>query len=71
MARASIKPDGLGAPGLEPGTPAGHITFSEKGPGYFLIVVIGGTGSYAGVGGFVKVRDIGGFKSSIEFHLLP
>lgn len=38
----------------------------------FTLPVIGGTGIYAGVRGYVKLRDLGNTsKANLEFHLLP
>ncbi len=51
---------------------AGHIVFSEH-TNTFAVVVIGGTGSYAGARGFVKITNIGppdSNKSNFEIHLL-
>lgn len=35
------------------------------------VPVIGGTGRYANVRGFIKIREIGGGKANLEFHLSP
>lgn len=35
------------------------------------VPVIGGTGRYANVRGFIKVREIGRGKANLEFHLTP
>ena len=49
----------------------GFVHFAD-GPTRFDIPVIGGTGTYAGVRGFLRVRDLGnGDNSNLEFHLLP
>ena len=52
---------------------AGHLIFSEQ-TSFFRVVVIGGTGGYAGARGFAKITNVGpedSGKSNIEFHLLP
>jgi hypothetical protein len=35
------------------------------------VPVIGGTGRYANVRGFIKIREIGRGKANLEFHLTP
>jgi hypothetical protein len=35
------------------------------------IPIVGGTGPYANARGLVRVRDLPGFKTNNEFHLLP
>jgi hypothetical protein len=35
------------------------------------VPVIGGTGGYANVRGFIKIREIGRGKANLEFHLTP
>jgi hypothetical protein len=35
------------------------------------IPIAGGTGAYANARGWVRVRDLPGFKTNNEFHLLP
>lgn len=50
----------------------GHV--NPKGPSKFTLPVLGGTGIYANVRGFVIVRDLGNGdlgKSNVEIHLLP
>jgi hypothetical protein len=45
-----------------------------EGRSTFTLPVVGGTGIYANVRGYVTVRDLGngnGDKSNAEFHLLP
>jgi hypothetical protein len=52
----------------------GFGRFPFSGPAKFSLPVIGRTGSYANVRGYVDVRDLGNGnqgKSNIEFHLLP
>ena len=52
----------------------GISTFPEAGTANFKLPVIGGTGKYANVGGYVSVRDLGNGnqnKSNLEFHLQP
>jgi hypothetical protein len=52
----------------------GFITFEDSGPSTFTLPVIGGTGAYANVRGFVKFRDLGNGntgRSNVELHLLP
>jgi hypothetical protein len=51
----------------------GFVHFSD-GPTRLTLPVIGGTGRYAGVRGYLKVRDLGSGdsnNSNLEFHLLP
>lgn len=51
----------------------GTVGFTN-GPARFTLPVIGGTGAYANVRGFVKIRDLGtgdSSNSNVEFHLLP
>jgi hypothetical protein len=49
---------------------AAHLIFSDNTHG-FQVVVLGGTGKYAGVRGFGKIRDLPSGASNFEFHLLP
>ncbi len=50
---------------------AAHLRFSEE-SGSSSVVVLGGTGRYAGARGFAKLTDLGSSgNSNIEFHLLP
>jgi hypothetical protein len=52
----------------------GYGTFNSDGPSKFTLPVVGGTGTYANVRGYVNVRDLGDGnqgKSNLEFHLLP
>ena len=56
--------------------PAGQVLASgflrlTEGPGHFTIPVVGGTGAYANARGFIKLRDLAGGNSNVEFHLLP
>jgi hypothetical protein len=50
----------------------GFIGFGD-GPARFDVPVLGGTGSYANVRGYVRIRDIGRDtgRSNNQFHLLP
>jgi hypothetical protein len=51
----------------------GSVRFTD-GPNRFTLPVLGGTGGYANVRGFVKIRDLGNGNSdnsNVEFHLLP
>jgi len=49
---------------------AAHLRFTEE-SGASTVVVLGGTGRYAGARGFAKITDLPSGNSSIEFHLLP
>ena len=52
----------------------GFARFSYSGPAQFTLPVVGGTGSYANVRGFVRVRDLGSGDSGIsnlELDLTP
>jgi hypothetical protein len=52
----------------------GFGNINPNGPSKFTIPVIGGTGIYANVRGYVNVRDLGNGNtdnSNAEFHLLP
>jgi hypothetical protein len=51
----------------------GVVSFPE-GPARFEIPVIGGTGTYTGVRGYLRVRDLGTGDqghTNLEFHLIP
>jgi hypothetical protein len=41
------------------------------GPGGSKVPIVGGTGAYANARGYVKVRDLPGFRTNNEIHLLP
>lgn len=41
------------------------------GPSGSTVPIVGGTGAYANARGYVKVRDLPGFKTNNEIHLLP
>jgi hypothetical protein len=52
----------------------GYGQLSPNGPSKFTFPILGGTGQYDDVRGYVKVRDLGngnGNRTNIEFHLLP
>jgi len=52
----------------------GYGQSNPNGPSTFTLPVIGGTGKYENVRGYVVVRDLGNgdtSKSNVEFHLLP
>ena len=52
----------------------GYGRTNPNGPSTFTLPVIGGTGKYENVRGYVVVRDLGNghtSKSNVEFHLLP
>jgi len=52
---------------------AAFLEFGE-GPGNFAVPVLGGTGIYSNVRGYIRIRDIGdgsSGKSNNEFHLTP
>lgn len=56
--------------------PAGQILVagfgpSPVGPSGAKVPIVGGTGAYANARGYVKVRDLPGFKTNNEIHLLP
>jgi hypothetical protein len=52
----------------------GYGQLNPNGPSKYTFPVVGGTGTYANVRGYVNVRDLGDGnqnKTNIEFHLLP
>jgi hypothetical protein len=52
----------------------GYGQLNPNGPSKYTFPILGGTGKYDNVRGYVKVRDLGngnGNKTNIEFHLLP
>ena len=52
----------------------GYGKINPRGPSKFTFPVVGGTGIYDNVRGYVKVRDLGNGDSgasNIQFHLLP
>jgi hypothetical protein len=52
----------------------GYGSINPDGPSNFTLPVIGGTGIYENVRGYIKVRDLGNGqtgKSNVQFHLLP
>jgi hypothetical protein len=51
---------------------AAFLRFGE-GPGNFAVPVLGGTGIYSNVRGYIRIRDLGqnSGKSNNEFHLTP
>jgi len=52
----------------------GYGRINPRGPSRFTFPVVGGTGIYDNVRGYIKVRDLGNGetgKSAIEVHLLP
>jgi hypothetical protein len=52
----------------------GYGQLNPNGPSKYTFPIIGGTGTYANVRGYVNVRDLGDGnqnKTNIEFHLLP
>ena len=52
----------------------GYGQINPNGPSKYTFPVVGGTGAYANVGGYVKVRDLGNGnqnKTNLEFHLMP
>jgi hypothetical protein len=52
----------------------GYAPINFDGPSRFMLPVLGGTGAYANVRGYVRVRDLGngnGNNSNLDFHLLP
>jgi hypothetical protein len=56
--------------------PAGQILVagfgpSPVGPEGARVPIVGGTGAYASARGWVKVRDLPGFRTTNEIHLLP
>jgi hypothetical protein len=48
----------------------GMIRFARNAP-FPDVPVIGGTGQYANVRGFIKIRQIGRGKANLAFHLTP
>jgi hypothetical protein len=52
----------------------GYGRVNPNGPSKYTFPVVGGTGSYAGVGGYVIVRDLGNGqtnRTNLQFHLQP
>jgi len=52
----------------------GFGQINPNGPSKYTFPIVGGTGTYANVRGYIKVRDIGNgqtSKTNLEFHLLP
>jgi hypothetical protein len=52
----------------------GYGQLNPNGPSKYTFPILGGTGKYDDVRGYVKVRDLGngnGNTTNIEFHLLP
>jgi hypothetical protein len=52
----------------------GYGQLNPNGPSKFTLPVVGGTGTYANVRGYVNVRDLGDGnqgKTNIDLHLLP
>ena len=52
----------------------GYVKLNPGGPSKFTLPVVGGTGIYADVRGYINVRDLGNGESNasnIDFHLLP
>ena len=52
----------------------GYGQVNNDGPSKYTFPILGGTGKYANVRGYVNVRDLGdgnSNKTNIEFHLLP
>jgi hypothetical protein len=52
----------------------GYGQINPNGPSKYTFPIVGGTGTYANVRGYIKVRDLGDGnlnKTNLEFHLLP
>ncbi len=49
----------------------GYGRVNPNGPSKFTFPILGGTGTYANVRGYVNVRDLRGGGTNIQFHLLP
>jgi hypothetical protein len=49
----------------------GYGRLNPNGPSKYTFPILGGTGTYANVRGYVNVRDIGDNATNIQFHLLP
>ena len=52
----------------------GFGQINPNGPSKYAFPIVGGTGTYDNVRGYINVRDIGNGqsgKTNIEFHLLP
>ncbi len=52
----------------------GYGQVNPNGPSMYRFPILGGTGKYANVRGYVNVRDLGdgnGNTTNLEFHLLP
>ena len=52
----------------------GYGKLNPNGPSQYTFPVVGGTGTYANVRGYLKVRDLGNGnqdKTNLQFHLVP
>lgn len=52
----------------------GYGQINPNGPSKYTFPILGGTGKYSNVRGYVNVRDLGDGnlnKTNLEFHLLP
>ena len=49
----------------------GYGQVSPNGPTKVTFPILGGTGTYANVRGYVNLRTLGETKTNLEFHLLP
>ena len=49
----------------------GYGQVNPNGPSKYTFPILGGTGTYANVRGYVNVRDLHNDRTNIQFHLLP
>jgi hypothetical protein len=49
----------------------GYGRVNPNGPSKYTFPILGGTGTYANVRGYVNVRDLRDDRTNIQFHLLP
>ncbi len=49
----------------------GYGRVNPNGPSKYTFPILGGTGTYANVRGYVNVRDLRDDRTNIRFHLLP
>jgi len=49
---------------------SGIVAFKTE-PTKFTLAITGGTGTYANARGYVNVRQLGGNKTNLDFHLIP
>jgi hypothetical protein len=49
----------------------GYGRVNPNGPSRYTFPILGGTGTYANVRGYVNVHDLRDDRTNIQFHLLP